>query len=259
VRPSRSSASSSRARAPCGSSSPSRSRTATRRRCSSSPCPHAFHESHGNVWDKFVAKNLDLRQVSEPSWASPTIALSPTCLSHLDQGDTPATFKAVITWRDRSIDRRRRAAAHQDPIQPLAAVLRALLGRRASPPRSFSGPGQAGRRSRLALPSSVPPASAPGSRSARAASISTRAELEAYPLRLDSSTTCSIIPTSPPSDAHPAPRAVPHLRDATGCTSMTGGGSRASSLRSMETQGYASCMRAATTSRASCPTSAARR
>lgn len=66
----------------------------------------AFHESHGNVWDKFVAKNLDLRQGIGAVVGLSDNALFPD-LAYLivDQGDTPTTFKAVITWRDRDIDR----------------------------------------------------------------------------------------------------------------------------------------------------------
>ena len=66
----------------------------------------AFHESHGNVWDKFVAKNLDLRQGLGAVVGLSNNALFPD-LAYLivDQGDAPTTFKAVITWRDREIDR----------------------------------------------------------------------------------------------------------------------------------------------------------
>ncbi|HEV8531582.1 MAG TPA: hypothetical protein VGT00_09210 [Methylomirabilota bacterium] len=66
----------------------------------------AFHESHGNVWDKFVAKNLDLRQGIGAVVGLSNNALFPD-LAYLivDQGDPPTTFKAVITWRDRDIDR----------------------------------------------------------------------------------------------------------------------------------------------------------
>jgi len=66
----------------------------------------AFHESHGNVWDKFVAKNLDLRQGIGAVVGLSGNALFPDLVYLIvDQGDTPATFKAVITWRDRNIDR----------------------------------------------------------------------------------------------------------------------------------------------------------
>ena len=66
----------------------------------------AFHESHGNVWDKFVAKNLDLRQGIGAVVGLSDNALFPDLVYLIvDQGDTPATFKAVITWRDRNIDR----------------------------------------------------------------------------------------------------------------------------------------------------------
>lgn len=66
----------------------------------------AFHESHGNVWDKFVAKNLDLRQGIGAVVGLNNNAHFPD-LAYLivDQGDAPAAFKAVITWRDRDIDR----------------------------------------------------------------------------------------------------------------------------------------------------------
>jgi hypothetical protein len=66
----------------------------------------AFHESHGNVWDKFVAKNLDLRQGVGAVVGLANNAHFPD-LAYLivDQGDAPTAFKAVITWRDRDIDR----------------------------------------------------------------------------------------------------------------------------------------------------------
>jgi hypothetical protein len=66
----------------------------------------AFHESHGNVWDKFVAKNLDLRQGIGAVVGLTNNAHFPD-LAYLivDQGDAPTAFKAVITWRDRDIDR----------------------------------------------------------------------------------------------------------------------------------------------------------
>jgi hypothetical protein len=66
----------------------------------------AFHDSHGNVWDKFVAKNLDLRQGIGAVVGLSDNALFPDLVYLIvDQGDTPTTFKAVITWRDRSFDR----------------------------------------------------------------------------------------------------------------------------------------------------------
>ena len=66
----------------------------------------AFHESHGNVWDKFVAKNLDLRQGIGAVVGLSDNALFPDLVYLIvDQGDAPTTLKAVITWRDRTIDR----------------------------------------------------------------------------------------------------------------------------------------------------------
>jgi len=66
----------------------------------------AFHESRGNVWDKFVAKNLDLRRGIGAVVGLSDNALFPDLVYLIvDQGDTPTTFKAVITWRDRNIDR----------------------------------------------------------------------------------------------------------------------------------------------------------
>jgi len=66
----------------------------------------AFHESRGNVWDQYVARGLDLGQGIGGVVGLANNVLFPDLIYLIvDQGDRPTTYKAVITWRDRNVDR----------------------------------------------------------------------------------------------------------------------------------------------------------
>ncbi|HTY80145.1 MAG TPA: hypothetical protein VMI34_20125 [Candidatus Bathyarchaeia archaeon] len=65
-----------------------------------------FAENQGNVWDRWVAKGLDLGQ-----GIGAVVAFSPNALNPdlvylvVQQGERPATYRAVISWSDADIDR----------------------------------------------------------------------------------------------------------------------------------------------------------
>ena len=66
----------------------------------------AFAENQGNVWDKWVAKGLDLGQ-----GIGAVVAFSPNALNPdlvylvVQQGEHPSSYRAVISWADAEIDR----------------------------------------------------------------------------------------------------------------------------------------------------------
>jgi hypothetical protein len=65
-----------------------------------------FHEERGNVWDKFLARSIDLRDGIGAVVGVNTNPLFPDqvyiVVSHAEQ---PATYKAVLLWRERTLDR----------------------------------------------------------------------------------------------------------------------------------------------------------
>ena len=65
-----------------------------------------FAENQGNVWDRWVAKGLDLGQGIGAVVASSPNALNPDIVYLIvQQGDQPASYRAVIAWADAEIDR----------------------------------------------------------------------------------------------------------------------------------------------------------
>ena len=59
----------------------------------------AFQESRGDVWDKYVAKSLDLRHGIGAVVGLNNNAVLPSLVYIIvEQGPTPTTFEAVITW-----------------------------------------------------------------------------------------------------------------------------------------------------------------
>jgi hypothetical protein len=59
----------------------------------------AFQESRGDVWDKYVAKNLDLsRGVGAVVGVNNQPVLADLMYIIVEQGPTPTTFEVVITW-----------------------------------------------------------------------------------------------------------------------------------------------------------------
>ena len=66
-----------------------------------------FYENRGNVWDKWVARGLDLGQgVGAVVGINNNNALNADLVYLVvQQGDRPTTYRAVISWLDRNIDR----------------------------------------------------------------------------------------------------------------------------------------------------------
>lgn len=61
----------------------------------------AFQESRGDVWDKYVAKSLDLRHGIGAVVGVNNNAVLPSLIYIIvEQGSTPTTFEVVITWGD---------------------------------------------------------------------------------------------------------------------------------------------------------------
>jgi hypothetical protein len=61
----------------------------------------AFQESRGDVWDKYVAKSLDLRHgIGAVVGVNNNAVLANLVYIIVEQGSTPTTFEVVITWSD---------------------------------------------------------------------------------------------------------------------------------------------------------------
>ena len=61
----------------------------------------AFQESRGDVWDKYVAKSLDLRHgIGAVVGVNNDAVLPSLVYIVVEQGATPTTFEVVITWGD---------------------------------------------------------------------------------------------------------------------------------------------------------------
>ena len=59
----------------------------------------AFQESRGDVWDKYVAKSLNLRHgVGAVVGVNNNAVLPNLVYIIVEQGPTPTTFEVVITW-----------------------------------------------------------------------------------------------------------------------------------------------------------------
>ncbi|HEV2054954.1 MAG TPA: hypothetical protein VGV06_07265 [Methylomirabilota bacterium] len=61
----------------------------------------AFQESRGDVWDKYVAKSLNLRHgIGAVVGVNNNAVLANLVYIIVEQGPTPTTFEVVITWSD---------------------------------------------------------------------------------------------------------------------------------------------------------------
>ena len=61
----------------------------------------AFQESRGDVWDKYVAKSLNLRHgIGAVVGVNSNAVLANLVYIIVEQGPTPTTFEVVITWSD---------------------------------------------------------------------------------------------------------------------------------------------------------------
>jgi hypothetical protein len=61
----------------------------------------AFQESRGDVWDKYVAKNLDMRHgIGAVVGVNNNAVMANLVYIIVEQGPTPTTFEVVITWSD---------------------------------------------------------------------------------------------------------------------------------------------------------------
>jgi hypothetical protein len=61
----------------------------------------AFQESRGDVWDKYVAKSLNLSHgIGAVVGVNNNAVLANLVYIIVEQGPTPTTFEAVITWSD---------------------------------------------------------------------------------------------------------------------------------------------------------------
>jgi hypothetical protein len=61
----------------------------------------AFQESRGDVWDKYVAKSLNLRHgIGAVVGVNNNAVLANLVYIIVQQGPTPSTFEVVITWSD---------------------------------------------------------------------------------------------------------------------------------------------------------------
>lgn len=59
----------------------------------------AFQESRGDVWDKYVAKSLDLGHgIGVVVGVNSNAVLADLAYIIVEQGPTPTTFEVVITW-----------------------------------------------------------------------------------------------------------------------------------------------------------------
>lgn len=59
----------------------------------------AFQESRGDVWDKYVAKNLDLRHgIGVVVGVNNNAVMASLAYIIVEQGPMPTTFEVVITW-----------------------------------------------------------------------------------------------------------------------------------------------------------------
>ena len=65
----------------------------------------AFQESRGDVWNKYIAKSLDMSHgVGAVVGANNQGVLADLVYIIVEQGPTPTTFEVVITWHDRDVE-----------------------------------------------------------------------------------------------------------------------------------------------------------
>jgi len=65
----------------------------------------AFQESRGDVWDKYVAKSLDMSHgVGAVVGVNNQGVMADLVYIIVEQGPTPTTFEVVLTWQDRDVE-----------------------------------------------------------------------------------------------------------------------------------------------------------
>ena len=65
----------------------------------------AFQESRGDVWDKYIAKNLDMRHgVGAVVGVNNQRVFADLVYIIVEQGPTPTTFEVVLSWHDRDVE-----------------------------------------------------------------------------------------------------------------------------------------------------------
>ncbi len=65
----------------------------------------AFQESRGDVWNKYIAKSLDMSHgVGAVVGVNNQGVLADLVYIIVEQGPTPTTFEVVITWHDRDVE-----------------------------------------------------------------------------------------------------------------------------------------------------------
>ena len=65
----------------------------------------AFQESRGDVWDKYIAKSLDMSHgVGAVVGVNNQGVLADLVYIIVEQGPTPTTFEVVLTWHDRNVE-----------------------------------------------------------------------------------------------------------------------------------------------------------
>ena len=61
----------------------------------------AFQESRGDMWDKYVAKNIDLsRGVAAVVGSNNNAILADLVYIIVDQGPAPTTFEIILSWSE---------------------------------------------------------------------------------------------------------------------------------------------------------------
>jgi hypothetical protein len=65
----------------------------------------AFQESRGDVWDKYIAKSLDMSHgVGAVVGKNNQGVLADLVYIIVEQGPTPTTFEVVLSWQDRDVE-----------------------------------------------------------------------------------------------------------------------------------------------------------
>ncbi len=64
-----------------------------------------FQESRGDLWDKYIAKSLDMRHgLGAVVGVNAQGVLADLVYIIVEQGPTPTTFEVVLTWHDRDVE-----------------------------------------------------------------------------------------------------------------------------------------------------------
>ena len=154
----------------------------------------AFQEGRGDIWDKYVAKSLDMRHGVRVAVGTNNDAVLPD-LAYIivQQGPEPTTFAVVLHGPAAMRSRQAAASAFSGSTGRSRPVARALVCRR-PPERELAALARGSGRE-----ATLRPALPPGCRAAERtrienvlahATISTRVEIEPFPCASTCSTTC---------------------------------------------------------------------